>query len=213
MIPSMPLESDVGGRGGRGRGQRRRLIDDPRSLRALAHPLRLELLSLVGRAGHITAADAARELGVSHALASHHLRQLAKYGYVEQIDGADNRERPWQLVSTSHSWSGIEDKPGGAAAVAIVEQVAAERVLEQLVDWQERRQDWPAEWREHTGLGRSTVYLTRAETASLVEAIDALVADYVEQRPLDDLNSRPPGSVPVEITCIVIPREPTMAGT
>ena len=42
------------------RGQRRRLIDDPRSVRALAHPLRLRLRSIVGHAGQITAANAAR---------------------------------------------------------------------------------------------------------------------------------------------------------
>ena len=76
------------------RAQRRRLLDDPLSIRALAHPLRLELQSIVGRSGKITAADAARELGISHALASHHLRQLAKYGFVEQVEGADARERP-----------------------------------------------------------------------------------------------------------------------
>src|SRR5580658_10427153 len=109
------------------RGQRRRLLDDPRSIRALAHPLRLELQSIVGRSGRITTADAARELGISHGLASHHLHQLAKYGFVEQVAGGDNRERPWRLVATSTSYEGIEDAPGGAEAVAVLEQVVAER--------------------------------------------------------------------------------------
>ena len=86
-MPSMSLESAGG-------GQRRRLLDDPRSIRAMAHPLRLELRSIVGRSGRITAAEAARELGISHALASHHLRQLAKYGFVEQVDGPDRKQRP-----------------------------------------------------------------------------------------------------------------------
>ena len=75
---------------------------------------------MVGRSGRITTADAARELGISHGLASHHLHQLVKYGFVEQVGGADNRERPWQLVATSHSHEGIEGKPGGAAAVAVL---------------------------------------------------------------------------------------------
>ena len=134
-IPSMSLESA---------GQRRRLLDDPRGLRALAHPIRLDLQSIVGRAGRITAADAARELGISHALASHHLRQLAKYGFVEQVDGADNRERPWQLVHTSLSVEGIEDQPGGADALTVLEQVVAERALEELGRWQEQRASRPA---------------------------------------------------------------------
>jgi DNA-binding transcriptional ArsR family regulator len=205
----MSLES---GETARPPGQRRRLLDDPRSIRALAHPLRLELESLVGRSGRLTTADAARELGISHGLASHHLHQLAKYGFVEQVGGADNRERPWQLVATSVSHEGIEEKPGGAAAVAVFEQVAAERTLESLLDWQERRGNWPAGWREHTGVGRSTVYLTERELAGLVGRIEAAINELIEERPLDDLSSRPPGSVPVEFTMFVVPREPTSGG-
>jgi DNA-binding MarR family transcriptional regulator len=60
-------------------------------------------MSIIGRLGRATTADAARELGISHGLASHHLRQLAKYGFVEQVAGKDHRERPWRLVATSSS--------------------------------------------------------------------------------------------------------------
>jgi predicted ArsR family transcriptional regulator len=181
-------------------------------MRALAHPLRLELQSIVGRSGRITTADAARELGISHGLASHHLHQLAKYGFVEQVAGADNRERPWQLVATSVSVDGLSDKPGGAEAVAVFEQVAAERTLERFLSWQERRGNWPAGWRDNAGLGRSTVYLTQHELAALVAAFDKLIGDYIEQRPLDDLSSRPAGSVPVEFSMFVVPLEPTAGG-
>jgi predicted ArsR family transcriptional regulator len=194
------------------RGQRRRLLDDPRSMRAMAHPLRLELQSIVGRSGRITTADAARELGISHGLASHHLHQLAKYGFVEQVQGSDNRERPWQLVATSISAQGLEDKPGGESAVRMFEQVAAERTLESFLSWQERRDGWPAGWRENTGLGRSTIYLTQEELAALVAAFQKLIDDYVEERPLDDLSSRPAGAVPVEFSLFAIPLEPTTEG-
>ena len=112
MIPSMSLESasDNAGGGACGAppasgpprpGQRWRLLDDPLVIRALAHPLRLDLMSIIGRLGQATTADAARELGISHGLASHHLRQLAKYGFVEHAAGKDNRERPWRLAATS----------------------------------------------------------------------------------------------------------------
>src|SRR3984885_274265 len=113
-IPSMSLESSESGQpepGGQSDagdrepgGERFRLLDDPVAIRALAHPLRLELMSITGHAGQITTADAARELGISHGLASHHLRQLAKYGFVRQSAGRDNRERPWRLTATSMSW-------------------------------------------------------------------------------------------------------------
>ena len=63
--------------GGQSR-QRWRLLDDPVAIRALAHPLRLDLMTIIARLGRATTADAAREIGISHGLASHHLRQLAK---------------------------------------------------------------------------------------------------------------------------------------
>jgi DNA-binding MarR family transcriptional regulator len=185
------------------RGQRFRLLDDPVAIRALAHPLRLDLLSITGHAGQITTADAARELGISHGLASHHLRQLAKYGFVQQSAGKDNRERPWRLTATSMSWRESVDTPEGTAAAAVFEEVLAERAAANLRRWLRRRPDWPAEWRQHTGIGQSTVYLTLPELAELETAIDALIKRYVDERPLDDVASRPEGSVPVDIYQIV----------
>jgi DNA-binding MarR family transcriptional regulator len=193
-------------------GQRRRLLDDPRSIRALAHPLRLRLHSIVGRSANLTAADAARELGISHALASHHLRQLAKYGFVEQVGSADRRERPWRIVHTSYSVEGAEARPGGSAAAEVLEQVMAERAVGDLVDWHQRRADWPAAWREQAGLGHSTLYLTEQELTELTGAIGALLLDYAERRPLDDIAARPPDSVPVDFTLIVVPNAPTAGG-
>lgn len=187
------------------------MLQDPRSIRALAHPIRLELRSIIGRAGQITAADAARELGISHGLASHHLRQLAKYGFVQQVSGADNRERPWQLVHTSVSVEGIEEQPGGSEALAVYEQVAAERSLEELARWQAQRSSWSAGWRQHSGVGRSTIYLTEAELAELMGTFEQLIARYVEERPLDDVSSRPEGSRAVTLTLIVAPHAPTMS--
>jgi DNA-binding transcriptional ArsR family regulator len=193
-------------------GQRWRVLDDPTTIRALAHPLRLELRSIVGRSGKITAADAARELGISHGLASHHLRQLAKYGFVEQVEGADNRERPWRLVDTSYRLEGIEEKPGGADALAVLEQVMAGRALEDLAEWHERRANWSRGWQKNAGAGRSTVYLTQKELATVTKAMENVLMDYVNERPLDDIESRPKGSVPVEFTFIVVPHEPTSTG-
>ncbi len=206
-IPSMSLESTPPPGG----GQRRRLLDDPRSIRALAHPTRLELQSIIGRAGRITAADAARELGISHALASHHLRQLAKYGFVRQVEGADNRERPWQLTHTSHDVDGIEDRPGGAEALAVFEQVRAERALDELGRWQEARASWSPGWRRHSGISTSTVYLTEDEFTGLMEAFAGHITRYVEERPIDDVASRPPGSKAVTMTLIAAPQAPIAA--
>jgi predicted ArsR family transcriptional regulator len=188
-----------------GTGQRWRLLDDPVAIRALAHPLRHDLMSIIGRLGRATTAEAARELGISHGLASHHLRQLAKYGFVEQVAGKDHRERPWRLVATSYNWAKARTTPEGSGAVDVLEQLMAERALEEFLGWQQRGKDWPRSWREHAGLGTSSVYLTQAELAEIDDAIEALLLRYINERPIDDVAARPEGSVPVTFTLFTVP--------
>ena len=202
---AVPAEAVPGLGASRASGQRWRLIDDPVAIRALAHPVRQDLTSIIGRLGQCTTADAARELGISHGLASHHLRQLAKYGFVEQVKGKDRKERPWRLVSTSHDFTGARDTTEGSGAIDLLEQVAAERTMEAFLDWQQRRKDWPPGWREHAGMGQSNVYLTQAELAELTAAFDDLILRYINERPIDELASRPPGSVPVSFTLFAVP--------
>jgi DNA-binding transcriptional ArsR family regulator len=196
----MSLESEQGRP-----GQRWRLLDDPIAIRALAHPLRHDLMSIIARLGRATTADAARELGISHGLASHHLRQLAKYGFVEQVAGKDHRERPWRLVATSYNWTGARDTAEGSTAVDVLEQLRAERTFEAFLGWQQRRKDWPREWLTHTGITGSSVYLTADELAGIAEAFDALLMRYINERPIDDVATRPPGSVPVTFTLFTLP--------
>jgi DNA-binding transcriptional ArsR family regulator len=72
-------------------------------LRALAHPMRLRMVSLVWNAP-MSAAELARELGVSHALASQHLRRLDAAGLVELAEVRANRggrERRYRAVHGS----------------------------------------------------------------------------------------------------------------
>ncbi|WP_233625048.1 transcriptional regulator [Actinoplanes sp. ATCC 53533] len=53
------------------------------TLRAMAHPVRLRMLSLL-TGSSLTAADVARELGLTHANASYHLRNLLSAGLIVQ---------------------------------------------------------------------------------------------------------------------------------
>jgi DNA-binding transcriptional ArsR family regulator len=73
-----------------------------RALRAVAHPLRLQMLSLL-TGTELSAAEVARELGLTHANASYHLRVLAEAGEVvvageEKIRGgiAKRYRHPWE---------------------------------------------------------------------------------------------------------------------
>jgi len=72
------------------------------NLRAGAHPVRLRILSLLTGAS-MSAAEVARELGLTHANASYHLRVLADAGAVveageEKIRGgvAKRYRHPWE---------------------------------------------------------------------------------------------------------------------
>ena len=70
---------------------------DPRALRALAHPLRWQLIDLIG--SEATATRCAEVLGESVASCSYHLGILGKYGYIELVPGQAGKEKPWRLAS------------------------------------------------------------------------------------------------------------------
>lgn len=85
-------------------------MSDISSLRVIAHPVRLRMLSiLTGTA--MSAADLARELGISHANASYHLRQLAEHGEVVEAGARKIRGGVAKLYRYPH-----EASAGGADA-------------------------------------------------------------------------------------------------
>jgi DNA-binding transcriptional ArsR family regulator len=84
------------------------------SLRSVAHPLRLRMLSLL-TATAMSAAEVARELEITHANASYHLRLLADAGLLEveseeRIRGgvAKRYRHVWQSAPLSRSLGDAE---------------------------------------------------------------------------------------------------------
>ena len=105
------------------------MYDDPRVLRAIAHPTRNRILSELFAAGSLRAADIARELDIPANQASFHLRQLAKYGLVEEApdEARDRRDRVWRLVDpdgVSFRTRELLEQPGGKAAYAVFQRSA-----------------------------------------------------------------------------------------
>src|SRR4051812_11699731 len=99
----------------------RQPVHDPTMLRAIAHPVRTRILSELTASGPMRAADLARELDIPANQASFHLRQLAKYGLVEEDPAAarDKRDRVWRPTSTDGvtiNLTELEQQPGGTAA-------------------------------------------------------------------------------------------------
>lgn len=105
------------------------------ALRAVAHPVRLRILSLLTGA-ELSAAEVARELGLTHANASYHLRVLAEAGEVEvageeKIRGgvAKRYRHPWDRGRDQHGQhQPRRGRVGAAERQAYVRVLAAELV-------------------------------------------------------------------------------------
>ena len=167
-------------------------LTDPRALRAVAHPIRLKLVGLLRREGPLTATRAGEFLGEGPASCSFHLRQLAKYGLVEEAGGGRGRERPWRATALFTSWPGATRDPELAAASDFLSRVVAERYFEQLMRWIDTRADEPADWQAAELFGDRMLYLTSAELAELGRELDALLDRYTERTAAHEL--RPEGS-------------------
>ena len=167
-------------------------LTDPRALRALAHPIRMSLVGLLRVHGPLTATRAGELLGESSASCSFHLRQLAKYGLVEEAGGGKGRERPWQATAMFTQWPEVADEPGVAAAAGLLSSVVAERYLDDTMRWLDARAGEPQEWREAAHFGDTNLYVTAAELAELGDQVRTLVDKYLDRQGNPAL--RPPGS-------------------
>jgi Helix-turn-helix domain len=179
--------------GGQAGGRTVTRLTDPRALRAYAHPVRMALVGLLRTEGPLTATRAAELLGESSGTCSFHLRQLAKYGLVEEAGGGAGREKPWRATATATAWDpAVGSTPETAAATALLETVIAERYFEQLMRWLEVSPDEPAEWQQAVQLGDSILYVTADELSDLSRRVGELVDEYFERQVDPDL--RPPGA-------------------
>jgi Helix-turn-helix domain len=180
-------------------------LTDPRALRAYAHPVRMKLVGLLRTEGPLTATRAAELLGESSGTCSFHLRQLAKYGLVEEAGGGAGREKPWRATTTSTDWEGIADTPEVAAAASLLNTVVAEQYFEDLMRWLEARPDEPPEWQHAAPLGDRLLYVTADELAELSRRVMELVDVYFERQLKPEL--RPPGSRLVSYLHLAFPSD------
>jgi DNA-binding transcriptional ArsR family regulator len=156
-------------------------LTDPRALRALAHPTRLELMGLLRRGGPLTATQAGEAIGESAASCSFHLRQLAKYGLVEEAGGGRGRERPWQATAISTEWASRGPDEETDAAGALLSRVVVERYLRNAIEWLERRDSEDPQWIEAAPINDALVYMTAEELQELDEKFRALVEPYLQR--------------------------------
>jgi DNA-binding transcriptional ArsR family regulator len=167
-------------------------LTDPKALRALAHPIRLQLLGQLRVHGQLTATQAGELIGESSASCSFHLRQLAKYGLVEEAGGGHGRERPWRATTMFTSWPEVAEDPKVAAAADRLSGVIAEQYVSDLMRWLEVKPDEPEEWQQAAQFGDTFMYVTASELSELAERTRELADAYLDRQ--TDPALRPPGA-------------------
>jgi DNA-binding transcriptional ArsR family regulator len=161
--------------------------EDIASLRAIAHPIRLRILSLLTGA-EMSAAEVARELGLTHANASYHLRVLADAG--ELVDAGEEKIRGGVARRYRHPWEHAGRKSSQRA-----DRRTGELYLRAMADELVRRFG--------VRRARSRSHLTDAElwvSPETWQRVQALVAEAAELVHAEALPPRSPGTVHVNMT-------------
>jgi len=151
-------------------------VHDPRVLRAIAHPVRNRILSELSATGPMRAADVARELEIPANQASFHLRQLAKYGLVEEApdEARDRRDRVWRVADERGvrvNLRELEDSPGGKAAVSVFRRTAAAKGY-RVIDHAYATEAPAGTFRAVTD---ESLKLTKDEAVELARELDELI--------------------------------------
>ena len=162
------------------RPEDRRPVTDVRALAALAHPVRVALLSHLLAVGDRTASGCAAAVDTSPSNASWHLRQLARFGFVERAPAAaDGRERPWRAVATGLDFSGIEQEPAARAVLQTFSAIQLDEADRLARAYLRREDEVPAAWRDTANLSTYGLLLAPDELRELSAALDAAIRPFL----------------------------------
>lgn len=173
-------------------------------MRALAHPARIAIMEYLTSTGAaVTATECADVVGLSPSATSYHLRELARYGLVQEAPSrGDARERLWRSAVESVSMdAGRQSDAEAQAAVRAVVEIFVAQELERVRDWLRRVPDEPKEWYDAAWQSRTTLLLTAQELAELNEAVMKLFEPYVRRTRTDP----PAGARPVSAYFTTLP--------
>ena len=153
------------------------------TLRGIAHPLRVRLLSLLRENGPSTATRLAEQTGQSSGATSYHLRQLAAYGFVEEDDTRSaGRERWWRPVHRATRLDADDAREAPAEAEAYLRAVAAQ-YADRVDRWLTEAHTMSRAWDEAATLSDYRLRLRADEAARLLAELEAVVAPYRRDEP------------------------------
>lgn len=155
-------------------------VTDPRALKAVAHPLRARLLGALRVEGPATATELAARFGESSGSTSYHLRQLARYGFVEEDPGRrDARERRWRSVHRYTAWNeaDLDTTPEGREAAGDMRERQLRVLIRDHAAFERERDTYGPEWIEAAGMSGDFAYLTPASVTLLHERVKELLRE------------------------------------
>ncbi|GGV08085.1 helix-turn-helix domain-containing protein [Streptomyces spectabilis] len=154
-------------------------LNDLRVLKALAQPRRQQMLQHLTVHGPATSATLARALGLNTGATSYHLRELARYGFVEETDGTGHgRERWWRAIPGDRRFPPRSRQNAETRLVMDeldhLSYAADLELFEQL----QRESGDADEWADAYPYSRGTMRLTVAELREFFEEYIALLNRY-----------------------------------
>jgi DNA-binding transcriptional ArsR family regulator len=178
-------------------------LDDPRAIHALAHPVRIAILDFLREREVATATDCAAVVGESVQSCAYHLRTLAKWGLVAQVDGLDRRKRHWRLRVSGFSVPkmGAASPQFDAAWAALRGHVVA-RDIAIVREFLEDDESFTPAQRRLSTVRNLNLHATPEELERLADQVSALLREFVR----DEKAERPEGAERVHAVFWLIPR-------
>jgi DNA-binding transcriptional ArsR family regulator len=180
----------------------KRVLHDPRRIRALAHPARMAIIDALATGEELTATECAELTGLSPSATAYHLKFLERYDLAEPAPvRKDGRERPWRAPGRRTQVELDTSTPAGAAATAAVGLAfldSSRAVAEEFIAGGSEESE---EWRDVASLSNTDLWLTVEESEQVTEALAATLDPY-RRRALSD---RPDRSRRVRVMNLVSP--------
>jgi DNA-binding transcriptional ArsR family regulator len=170
---------------------------DAASLKALAHPLRVQIMRALELREQMSVTSLAAELGETTGAVSYHLRQLARHGLVEEDESEDaaeaveeagerppvgRRRRMWRMAVDEIHISGnafLTDPDTKEAAGFLLREFESSR-SRRLAHWFATSTTWPEEWQNASSDMDGTLTLDPAQTRALADELKAVIDRYRE---------------------------------
>ncbi|WP_326609553.1 helix-turn-helix domain-containing protein [Streptomyces scopuliridis] len=177
---------------------------DARSLRGLAHPLRMSIFEALSLDGPATATLLAERLGENTGTISWHLRHLAEHGFIEEETGrGTKRERWWRRVDVTNELNvnDFHDDPDARGAMSVYTQELMRQYFNRVMDW--LSEEWEDGWRKvGTVSDWRDLRMTPDQLLALNEELAAVIARHT---PAPDAEPAP-DALPVVVQLQSFPR-------